>query len=224
LAAGERELRHTIQLDPTQAIYHQWLAVILSIEGKGDEALQQIDLAHADAPDWPPVYTSEVFVAGNAGDLKRLVAAGRQLEVLSANSPFARDTMANALWYSGRPIEAIAEWRAMAVAEHDPARVELEDAGLREFRHGGIKQYARVRLGAIATKVGTLKHPNDFNPIEWYAAAGDEDRAISGLRDLAAKRDPDFLENAQSPGLISLHSDARFKALLAQAGIAFHKR
>jgi DNA-binding winged helix-turn-helix (wHTH) protein/tetratricopeptide (TPR) repeat protein len=222
LPAGERELRQAIQIDPTQAIYHQWLAVVLSIEGKSDEALKQIDIAHADAPDWPPVYTTEVFVAGNAGDFKRLLAAGKELEALTANSPFSKDTMANALWYSGKHLEAIAEWRAMAEAEHDGPRVLIEDTGMHEYVRGGVRAYALVRLRAIVNKAGTQNHPNDFNSIEWEATAGDKDKAISGLRDLATKRDPDFLENIQSPGLIPLHGDNRFRALLAQSGITIN--
>jgi len=52
---GEAELRNAIRIDPTQAEYRNWIAVLLTEEGRFDEALAQLNFAQTSAPFWPSV-------------------------------------------------------------------------------------------------------------------------------------------------------------------------
>ena len=61
---GESELRYAIQLDPTQADYHDWLAVLLVERGNFEEGMNQIALAPVDE-------NSRVVLAGNIHPLAR---------------------------------------------------------------------------------------------------------------------------------------------------------
>ena len=63
---AEKELRLAVDLEPNQAIYHLWFSILLCIENRFEESLQQIDLAHAADTFWPPVYMTEIFLAGAA--------------------------------------------------------------------------------------------------------------------------------------------------------------
>ncbi|HEY0785728.1 MAG TPA: winged helix-turn-helix domain-containing protein, partial [Acidobacteriaceae bacterium] len=44
-AEAEKQLRLAVQLDPDEAVYHVWLAALLGLEGRFDEAFLQVDQA-----------------------------------------------------------------------------------------------------------------------------------------------------------------------------------
>jgi Tfp pilus assembly protein PilF len=60
---AEKELRQAVELEPNQAIYHLWFSVLLCVQNRFEESLQQIDLAHSADSFWPPVYMTEIFLA-----------------------------------------------------------------------------------------------------------------------------------------------------------------
>jgi hypothetical protein len=108
----------------------------------------------------------------------------------------------------------------MAVLEKDEQRTRLEDAGLAAFRHGGVRAYAQVRLAAsLGAKKGN-PHRNDFVLAEWYACAGEKDKAIAALQDAVSRHDPLLLELAVDPMYDNLHHDPRYLALLTQIGLS----
>jgi TolB-like protein/Tfp pilus assembly protein PilF len=215
-AAAEREERLATQIDPQQASYHQWLAIVLCDQGRFPEAFSEIEQAVANDPDWPYLYLVELFIAENAGDRRRLLAAAQKLEELLPNSPLADDSMANALWYSRHYPQAIAKWRAMAIAEGDTARARMEEDGLKAFRQGGVPAYAEVRIQALTDKSITEHHPNDFEPAEWYMAADRKQQAIAALQQMAAAHQNEFIDFIYSPIFNGLHADPAFTALLTK--------
>ena len=212
LAAGIDEERQAIRLEPHQPIYHQWLAVLLCDEGRYAESFAEVDLAKADDPYWPSIYVTEAFVSQNAGDTKRMLSASRKLVDLLPDSPLAYDVLANSLWYGGHPTEGIAEWRRMAVLENDPERIQIEDRGLKAYRQNGASGYARVRLDALTHGREAQRHPNDFEPTEWYATAGENSLASAALVQMAATHNPQFLETVMGP----LFAKARLEPDLAE--------
>lgn len=220
LDGGIDEERQAIRIEPHQAIYHQWLALMLSGKGQYSEALSEIALAQADDPYWPSLYVTEAYISVDAMDMQRLMRATYKLNELLPDSPVACDTMANALWYTDHPVEAIAQWRRLAVLEHDPVRVAMEDRGLAAYRQSGIKGYARVRIEEIEKARDISLDPNDFEPEEWYMAAGDTPRAIEALRQRATSQDPSFVEKTTGGIFRSVRSDPEFIALLHQTGLA----
>jgi hypothetical protein len=96
----------------------------------------------------------------------------------------------------------------------------LEDHGWEAFQHGGVKAYAKVRVKAIESgdKV-IVRHPNDFVPAEWYAAMGNNDKALANLQALADQHDNNTMFLASNPMLEPLHRDPRFLALLNRLGL-----
>ena len=215
-AAAEREERTATQLDPQQSSYHQWLAIVLCDQGRFPEAFNEIDQAVANDPNWPYLYLVELFVAENAGDHRRLLTAAQKLEELLPNSPVAEDAMGNALWYSKHYAQAITKWQSMAIAEGDPARASMEEEGLKAFREGGATAYAEVRIKAMADKAITERHPNDFEPAEWYMAANRKQQAIAALQEMAAAHQNEFIDFIYSPIFAEIRDAPAFTALLTQ--------
>jgi DNA-binding winged helix-turn-helix (wHTH) protein/tetratricopeptide (TPR) repeat protein len=215
---AEKELRKAVQLEPNQAVYHVWFAMFLCEQGRFEESLHEIDLAHAADPFWPPVYIAEIFSSDSARQSARSMEAGRKLISMMPDWPLAHDQRGWLFWYAGKYEEAIGEWRLMAAMEKDAARMQLEDRGLEAFRHGGVPAYARVRLDAINSGA-KWAHPNDFDLAEWYTYAGDSARAIDALEQVAARHDSGALKIAVNPGYADLHQEARFQTLVARIGL-----
>jgi hypothetical protein len=124
--------------------------------------------------------------------------------------------MANALWYSKHYPQAIAKWQSMAIAEGDPARARMEEEGLRAFREGGVTAYAEVRIKAMTDRAITERHPNDFEPAEWYMAANRKQQAIAALQEMAAAHQNEFIDFIYSPIFAEIRDAPAFTALLTQ--------
>jgi tetratricopeptide (TPR) repeat protein len=214
--AAEREERTATDLDPQQSSYHQWLAIVLCDQGRFSEAFSEIDQAVANDPAWPYLYLVELFIAENAGDHRRMLATAEKLEELLPNSPIAQDAMANALWYSKHYPQAIERWHAMAIAEGDPARASMEDKGLKAFRERGVSGYADIRIRALNDKKITERHPNDFEPAEWYMAANRKQQAIAALQEMASAHQNEFIDFIYSPIFAEVRDTPAFIALLTK--------
>ncbi|HLX83389.1 MAG TPA: winged helix-turn-helix domain-containing protein [Terriglobales bacterium] len=217
---AEKELRQAVELDPNQAIYHLWFSILLCVENRFEESLQQIDLAHSADSFWPPVYMTEVFLAGAARQYERSIDSGKKLIALMPDWSLAYDQLGLTLWYAGRQEEAIDSWRKMAILEKDTARIKLEDRGLQAFRRGGVPAYAQVRIDAAKSGTHWAHSENDFDLAEWYVYAGSREQSIQALEAKVARHDPGALQIAINPSYEDLHQDPRFLALLTRIGIA----
>jgi Tfp pilus assembly protein PilF len=222
-ALAESELRQAIELEPGRAIYHVWYAVLLSDVGRFDESFQQIDLAHASDPLWAPIYGAETLLACNARDHARELAAAKKLVELKPDWPASHDDMAWAFWHSKQYVDAISEWRRMAVLEGDISREGLEDKGLEAFRSGGMRAYAQIRLAAAKSGLDNGQHSNDFVPAEWYAYSGEREKAIAELENMVSRHDPDALLIAVNPAYENLRTAPRFQSL-SQRVVPTHRQ
>jgi DNA-binding winged helix-turn-helix (wHTH) protein/Tfp pilus assembly protein PilF/TolB-like protein len=218
-ALAEKELRQAVELDPNQAVYHLWFSVLLCVQNRFDESLHQIDLAHAADSFWPPVYMTEIFLAGAAREYPRSIDSGKKLITLMPDWSLGYDQLGLTLWYAGRYQEAIDSWHKMAMLEKDTARMNLEGRGLEAFRRGGVPAYARVRLEAAKSGTHWAHAENDFDLAEWCAYAGLREEALKALEAKVARRDPGALQIALNPPFDDLHQDPRFLALLTRVDL-----
>ncbi len=215
---GEAELRNAIQIDPTQAEYRNWLAVLLADEGRFDEALDQLHYAQTNSPFLPSVYAMQGLVATYARQNNVALDAAKKYVELLPNLPIAHNTLAWVYFESGHYEDAVREWRYMAQLQNDQARIELEDKGMDALKTKGIRAYAQLRLDAIHTRRG-IGQVNDFSPAEWNACAGKRDQTLAELEHLTTSQDPYMLHVAVDPLYDGLHKDPKFLALVAKAGL-----
>jgi DNA-binding winged helix-turn-helix (wHTH) protein/tetratricopeptide (TPR) repeat protein len=217
---GENELRHALELDPHQATYHAWLAEMLAIQGRFEESLHEIDLAHSDDPLWPQLYNMEIPISAAAREFGRALNAAEKYEALMPDSPHVRDQLAWTLFGENRFQDAIAEWKRMAAMENDPARGALEDRGLAALKQGGVTAYAKIKLDAsLHTPAMANKYPNDFIASEWYAYLHDVDHAVAVLDKQVAAHDSQVLDIVVDPMFDNLHRDPRFQAIVLRVGL-----
>jgi DNA-binding winged helix-turn-helix (wHTH) protein/Tfp pilus assembly protein PilF len=216
---GEAELRNAIQIDPTQAEYRNWLAVLLADEGRFNEALDQLHYAQTNSPFLPSVYAMQGLVGIYARQNNIAIDAAKKYVDLLPNLPIAHNTLAWVYFETGHYEDAVHEWRYMAQLQNDQARIELEDKGMDALKSKGIRTYAQLRLDAIHTRRG-INQVNDFSPAEWYACAGNRDQTLAELEKLTASQDPYMLHVAVDPLFDAFHKDPKFLALVAKAGLS----
>lgn len=217
---GESELRQAIDAEPYQAAYHVWLAEILVVEGRFDESLQQIDLAHAEDPLWSHVYDVEIPVAGSARDYTRAVRAAQRYIELEPGLSDAHNQLGWTYFAMGKYEDAVNEWLKMAVQEKDEWRIALEKQGLQALHTGGVTAYGKLRLKAISDHPEhTMTHSNDFSPEEWEAFLGHKDEALAMLNKEIASHDASAMMIAINPMFDGLHHDPRFLTLLNRVGL-----
>ena len=217
---AESELAYAIQMEPGRAQYHNQLAVVLADEGLFDRSLAEVQLAHDADRNWDGAYETESYLQGAARRYPLMVQAAEKYVSLRPNWPPAHDTLAWALFTVGRYPSAIAQWQLMASMENDSKRSALEQQAAAAFHKQGIRGYARVHLAAALAQQHAAPHPNDFVLAEWYACAGDKDRAIQALEKIVTSHSPLALELAIDPMYESLHGDPRYLALLARVGLS----
>jgi tetratricopeptide (TPR) repeat protein len=193
---------------------------LLVFQGRFDESLAQIDLAHADDPLWPQVYNVEIPVAGSARDYNRALRAAQRYLELEPGGSNVRDQLAWTYFSMGRYEDAIKEWREMAGTEQDSWRASLEDEGLKALHQGGVKAYANLRLKAASEDAEHFgNHPNDFSLAEWEAFLGQDDRALTQLEREVAAHDEAAMNFAVNSMFDRLHANPRFQALLSRTGL-----
>jgi Tfp pilus assembly protein PilF/TolB-like protein len=217
---ADRELGRALELDPDEASYHLWAATLYNFEGRFEDSLRQIDLARQEDPYWPPVYETEVGVAANAGEKKRLATAAELLLKLTPAWPLAHRQIAASYWIAGLHKDAIEEWRTLARMESDSDGVLQEEAGLEALRTHGPTAYAKLRLRAMDRSPG---QSDPYELAEWCSYAGDTERAFALLQTLIVHRDPQAVAVSIDPAFAPLHRDPRFPAMLSAAGLNFNQ-
>ena len=215
---AEEQLHRAVDLDPDHAIYREWLAILLGVEGKYALALEEIDKAHAADPNWAPLYMTEIFLAGSARQFDRADRAADRLLHMMPDWSLAHEQSALNLWAESKYQQAIAEWRYAAVLEKNTDRVRLEDRGAEAIRSGGVPAYARLRLQAIATRKGISHEEQDFVPAEWHAYAGDWSQTLAELDQMVKERSQAALQISANPAYLPLHSNPQYLSLLRRIG------
>ena len=162
---------------------------------------------------------TEIFLAGSARRFDRADSAASHLLQMMPDWSLAHEQIAMNLWAEGKYAPAIAEWRRAAVLEKNADRIRLEDRGAQALRTGGVQAYARLRLEAIATRKGISHEEQDFEPAEWYAYAGDWERALAELDQMVTKRSQGALQINLSAAYEPLHQDPRYISLLKRIGV-----
>lgn len=208
--AAEQELRRAVALDPDEAIYHLWLASLLNAEAKFPEAIEQISIARDDDPFWPPVYQTEVMVAGNAGLYPRAISAAQTLTSLTPTWIYAQDELAWAYWYAGQPDQATATWLRLAELNSEAEGVRLAQEGQNIEHTKGITTYARWRLQHLGSLPDSGYHARTLQQAEWQAYAGNREATLEVVKAMVRNHDPTIIQVGVDPAFKAYRSSGAF--------------
>ena len=212
---AEEEYKQSIQLDPSNAVTHLRYAEFLSNEGRHEEAIGEVRLAHELAP-------RSLVVQSNIGRLlyyaRRYDEAITELKAILADDSkrvYARIYLA--LGYEQKHMypEALAEFQEVAAAFNGQ-----EGVGIAHL-------YASMGKAEDARRILSVQEQTPPDGVQdWfyiagvYAQLGDKDRAFLWLERAYENRDFFLTFVKVDPQMDALRSDPRFQDLLTRIGLS----
>jgi len=221
---AEAEFRKGLQLDPNYSTGHQWYSIYLSVTGRADEAIAEMERARELDPFSIIINTELGCPYLYSKRYARAIEYFRKAVEMDPNFPFAHFALAEAYDRVGRYREAWDEHeKALELAQRGQA-VDLSggDAPRAWYALTGPLQNARREIGgasywqdqlASTTKLHEDGSTTATAVASVYAILGDNEQAIAWL-EKAYQQSDDFLVflNIQ-PQFDMLHGDPRFQAL-----------
>jgi tetratricopeptide (TPR) repeat protein len=214
-AGAEREYRRAIELNPSYATAHHWLALHFTYLGRMDDAIAEVRRAHELDPVSLIINANLASLLHWGGRHQEAVEQYRKTLEMDPNFAFGRQVFGRYLMDREMYNESIAELQtAVALAPSPRSRSFL----------GGA--YARSGNRAEALKI--LSELQEMSEREYvppwaianvYTGLGDRERAIEWLGKAYRERSTSEIFLKADPGFDPLRSDPRFKALLRQMNL-----
>ena len=222
---AEAEFKKGLQLDPNYSTGHQWYSIYLSVTGRGDEAIAEMERARELDPFSIIINTELGCPYLYSKRYARAIEYFRKAVEMDPNFPFAHFALAEAYDRVGRYREAWDEHeKALELAQRGRA-VDLSggDAPRAWYALTGPLQNARREIGgasywqdrlASTTKLHEDGSTTATAVASVYAILGDNEQAIAWL-EKAYQQSDDFMVfvNIQ-PQFEMLRGDSRFRALM----------
>jgi len=222
-AEAESDLENSIRLKPNYGTAHQWLGILMEIQGRNDEALAEMERAVATDP------TSPNFLAdlGQTYYLRREYDKAREycrkaLEI-DPNFKFAHDYLLNISLVSGELKPAVDEWKFSAVsAEIFPNISEQQRKQIAE-RHAVLE--ARFKSGTWTDFVKGLIAKDTGPPSagygngRFYALLGDRASALDELERGVDGNAFGVVFIKADPFFDSLKNEPRYQAILKRMNL-----
>jgi TolB-like protein len=218
-AGGEAEFRRAFAIDPNDATAHQWFAECLGmIGGREQEALKEIDLAHALDPTSLviPRVKGSVYVAARRFD--DAIAVCQQLLDENPAYALAHDCLAYAYWGKRMYPQVIEQWKMFGEMSGNGDDTELGDAMERGFRSAGWRG-ALVGGIQVRLKQRQVGYMSPYVIARLYADLGDKEKAFQWLNTGYSEHDFLLRELNTAFEMDSLRSDPRYAELVRKVGL-----
>jgi len=213
LDEAERELRAAIALQPTYALAHRRLALLLESRRRFDEAVAEIRRAGELEPFSALDRIIAASILTNAGRLDEALAAYR--EAVALDDGTSPGVLGGVLWRQGKHEEALAQYRKARELAPDDAEA-IADLGFAEAATGrsGEAKEALAALEALSARriVGRVC------PAAVHAGLGENELALDDLEKAVAERQPIGSLNVDSR-FDALRGTPRFQTILTKAGL-----
>ena len=223
--AAEPEFKRGLELNPNYSTGHQWYSIYLSVVGRHDEAILEMEKAKELDP-FSIIINTELgcpYLYSRRYD--RAIEYFTEALEMDSNFPFAHFALAEAYDRTGRFNEALAEHekaidlahrgQAFDLAGGDAPRAWYALTGPLQNAYGALRGpiYWQGRLES-AKKLYEQGNATATGLAEIYSILGDKEQALAWLAK-AYEQSDDFLVfiNIQ-PQFDKLRSDSRFRALV----------
>ena len=218
-AGGEAEYKKSFELDPNDAVAHQWYAFDIGmIGGREEEALAEANRAHQLDPLSPNISFQGGLTHVFARQYNEAIVICKK--VASENPTFAAAhfCLANAYWAQHMYSNVIDELRAFAQLSGDRNETEFISAVERGFRSGGWKVALSrgVEFRKAERKTG---YKSACEIANLYAELGDKDQTFRWLNTAYQERDLLLLGLKTTFLLDPMRSDPRFAELVRKVGL-----
>ena len=217
-AAGEREFKRAIQLDPKDAVAHHWYGAAIGAVARYPEALSQLEEARQLDPSSVSIQADRALFLCYAGRETEGLSLLKQIE--SADPAFIsphRYLASIAIVRGDYPVY-LAESKKAAELANDQTGMEVVKAAEQGFAAGGGKAMLES-VRELQKKYYEQGIVSGYRVADFCALSGKNQDAIHYLQEAFAKHDSDVIDVKSDPSLRSLHDDPAFRELILRIGL-----
>ena len=215
-AAGDAELRRTLDLSPGYALAHQWNAYFLRAAGRPEEGLAESELAR----ELDPLSVMKTLLAaaalqGQGDDAAAIRLIRRAMELDPSNSA-PHYTLSELLQRQGLAAEAVAEWRTGLKLDGDLGVISRFDSTIGRTDFTAAKRAVARMLVERRLEQAKNRYLSPRVFVELYLQAGDNENSVRWLAKAFDEHSSFLVEIAHDPLYEPLHSDPRFQEMLGR--------
>ncbi|MFN0085036.1 MAG: protein kinase domain-containing protein [Blastocatellia bacterium] len=208
---AETRFLRVVQSNPRSATAHHWFAEYLVTQGRLDDALREIRLAHEIDPLSMPINKDWGVYLFFAHRYEEAIAQLHKTLELNPQLLLPRRWIANCY-------DQLGEYDKM-IATYLETRPRNADALAAAYKSGGITGYRRKRLSDYYDAAKRGHPPAAVSFAYLHAALGEEEKALDWLDKALAERHFALTQLKADPRYDPLRANPRFTALLQQAGL-----
>jgi tetratricopeptide (TPR) repeat protein len=220
-AAGEREVRRAIELDPEYVSAHFWYAIYLTMQGRLDDALAEARRAEELDPLSAAVSSNVARVFYYKREYDRAIEYCQKAIELAPRFPIAYGLLGSAFLHKGEYAQAMVNFAKAAELAGYPwgdARPGAGEGLAYLLAVTGRQAEARTRLAELERLARTTYVPAGAIALV-HIGLGETDEALDWLERGYATRDVWLLWLKVHPVFDPLRSEPRFKRLEEKVGL-----
>jgi Tfp pilus assembly protein PilF len=217
-AAGEREFKRAIDLNPKDAVAHHWYGTALGALGRFTEGLSELEQARALDPGSASIQADRAFFLCYMQRDAEGVALLRQIEAGDPSFISPHRYLAFLAILKGDYVAYLAESRKAADLAHDQTGLEIAKAAERGFANGGGKSLLE-NIRPVEGKFYEQGLISGVYVAEICSLSGKDQDAMQYLQEAFTKHDPTILGIRFDPALNSLHDETAFRELVLRIGL-----
>ena len=210
---AENEYKRALDINPNDAVAHQWYAEFLTRMGRFDEAVQHIETARELDPLSLVIIAVAVYIHAYDGNEERSMQAIAEGIEIDPDYPalFHTMTMAYLIW--GEMDEAVENrLRYLELTSNTGIEREVVAALEQAFERGGWRDFMRASLGYLKNYYAAGYAPPTLIA-GYHAMLGEPDSSMAWLERGYRRHDPWMNSITLYPFYRSLHTNPRFIAL-----------
>jgi TolB-like protein/DNA-binding winged helix-turn-helix (wHTH) protein len=210
---AEAESQRTVALEPGFANGHHMRSYVLLATNRDNEALEEEKHANEIDPFEKPWALGRLYIL-----LRQYDAAINDLrlrEDADPKEPWLPRYLAKAYWLKGMWAESEQELEKAHRLDGDEAMASAEH---RAFGRGGEKAVEQLGVDVIRARART-QYVSPYDIAERYSYLGDKEQAMNFLEAAYRERAPWLVMLQKEPIFDFLHSEPRYRALVARIGL-----
>lgn len=217
-ADADREFRRAIELNPDNAVAHHWYATYLSVLGRYQESLVEIDRAQTLDPASKAILADKGDLLLIANQRDAGVALLRQLEASEPDFISPHRYLKEAYFAAGDYSAYLAEWRKEATLLRDDATLKLVENAEGAYAQGGVHSM----LENIRESQNRLYKQGRMSPYllaKTDALLGDKQQALQYLRAACDQHDERLLSIKGDADFARLKNDPGYQEVVAKLNL-----
>lgn len=215
---AEHEFQRAIALDPNSVVAHHWYATFLSVLGRSEEALTEIENARKLDPQSSAILADKGLILFNAGQTSQAVALLKQIETADPSFLSPHSYLAIAYLRTRDDPAYVQEAKSAARLLNNQNGLRIAAAGEKGLAQSGEAGMLRAML-AVEKELYAKDQFSAYDLASTYCLLGEKEQALKLLTTAVTKREEQVIAIRSDVCFTSLHGDPAYRGLVAQVGL-----